>query len=463
MSLEGARARACLNMEIGLCPGPCIGAISREEYRRTIDQIVLFLEGRHRAVLGSLVAAMKEASARMDFERAALLRDRAEAVNLVTNRHVGVTALRGDQDILAVAQDGDSALVEVLSVRDGRILGRQDFPVEGTGILSPPEVLRSFVLQYYVVASRVPAALLLQHPIADAGLVRELLCEHRGMKMQLVVPRRGVRKQAVGNVANSVARQLVLLQTNSGPGLELRSVGLKELRTVLRLPAIPHRIEGFDISTTQGHDAVGSMVVFEDGVPKPSSYRRFKIRTVAGQDDYAMIREVLRRRFGRLERGVVRAGKSGSMAGWGSSPSLILVDGGRGQLGAALEARRQSGADSIPIIGLAKEHEHVYCESGPEPVPLAKDSPGLRILQAVRDEAHRFAVTYHRSLRDSAAMVSVLDGVHGIGPARRGALLRAFETVDAVRKASAEELMEKSGIPLSLARVVRDQLAAAEV
>lgn len=460
--LEGTRPRACLNMQIGLCPGPCIGAISREDYRKTIDQIVLFLEGRHRAVRDSLVVAMKEASARMDFERAALLRDRTEAVDLITNRHVGVTALRGDQDIVAVAQDRDSALVEVFAVRDGRILGRQDFPVEGTGILSPPEVLRSFVLQYYVVASRVPASLLLQHSIADAGLVRNLLREHRGGRVQLVVPRRGVRKQAVDNVANSVARQLVLLQANSGPGLELRGAGLKELKDVLRLPTIPHRIEGFDISTTQGHEAVGSMVVFEDGVPKPSGYRHFKIRTVTGQDDYAMIREVLWRRFGRLEHGGNRVGRSKTTAGWGSSPSLILVDGGRGQLGAALDARSQWGVDSIPIIGLAKEHEHVYSESGPDPVHLEKDSPGLRILQAVRDEAHRFAVTYHRSLRGSAAMVSVLDGVPGIGPARRVALLHAFETVDAIRKATAEELVEKAGIPMSVARIVMERLAAAE-
>ncbi len=461
--LEGTRPRACLNMQIGLCPGPCIGAITREEYRKTIDQIVLFLEGRHREVLDSLIAGMKEASMRMDFERAALLRDRVQAVDLVTNRHTGVTALRGDQDILAVAQDRDSALVEVFSVRDGRVLGRQDYPIEGTGILTPPEVLRGFVLQYYVIASRVPPTILLQHSIADGGLVRNLLCERRGGRVQLLVPRMGVRKQVVDNVANSVARQLALLQANSGHGLELRGAGLKQLKDVLRLPTVPHRIEGYDISTTQGHQAVGSMVVFEDGVPKPSGYRRFRIRMVAGQDDYSMIREVLRRRLGRLERGSSRVGVAGPARGFGSSPSLILVDGGRGQLGAALDARNLRGGNRIPIVGLAKEHEYVYCESKSEPVNLPKDSPGLRILQAVRDEAHRFAVTYHRNLRDSTAMASVLDSVPGVGPARKGALLRAFETMDAMCKATAEELAEKAGIPLSVARVVREQLAAAEV
>jgi len=460
--LVGIRARACLNMQIGLCPGPCIGAISRKEYCRTIDQIVLFLEGRHRDVLNSLVAEMNEASARMDFERAALLRDRVEAVDLITNRHAGVTALRGDQDILAVAQDEDSALVEVFSVRDGRVMGRQDFPVEGTGILNPPEVLRSFVLQYYMGVAKIPPSILLQHPVADASLVRSLLSEHRGEKVQLVVPRRGVRKQLMDNVANSVARQLVLLQVTTGRGLQLRDAGLKQLKDVLRLPSIPHRIEGFDISTTQGHEAVASMVVFEDGVPIPSDYRRFRIRTVSGQDDYSMMREVLERRFRRLERPGNRVGSSRTSGKWGAGPSLILVDGGRGQLSAAVEARGQCHADGIPVIGLAKEHEYVYSESGPDPVNLAKDSPGLRILQAVRDEAHRFAVTYHRNLRDSTAMVSVLDGVPGIGPVRRRRLLRAFETMDAIRQATAEELVEKAGIPPSVARLLREQLGADE-
>ena len=460
--LVGIRARACLNMQIGLCPGPCIGAISRKEYRRTIDQIVLFLEGRHRDVLDSLVAQMKEAAARLDFERAALLRDSVEAVDRITNRHAAVTALRGDQDILAVAQDKDSALVEVFSVRDGRVMGRQDFPIEGTGILNPPEVLRSFVLQYYLGVAKVPPSILLQHQIADAGLVRSLLSEHKGRKVQLIVPRRGIRKQLVDNVANSVARELVLRQVTSGRGLEVRDAGLKQLKEVLRLSSIPHRIEGFDISTTQGHEAVGSMVVFEDGVPIPSDYRRFRIRTVSGQDDYSMMREVLRRRFQRLEGRGNRVSRSRTTARWGSGPSLILVDGGRGQLSAAVEARGQCHADGIPVIGLAKEHEYVYSESGPDPVNLAKDSPGLRILQAVRDEAHRFAVTYHRNLRDSTAMVSVLDGVRGIGPARRRALLRAFETMDAIRRATVEELVEKAGIPPSVARLLREQLGADE-
>ena len=460
--LDGTRSKACLNYEIGLCPGPCVGAISREEYRKNVDHAVLFLEGRYRDVLDSLVAEMNEASERMDFERAALLRDRVRAVDLVTNRNVGVTALRGDQDIVAVAQESSSALVEVFSVRDGRVMGRQDFPVEGTGSLGAPEVLRSFILQYYLVASRVPPTILLQHAIADMSLVRSMLAEQRQGSVRMVAPRSGVRKQLVDNVADSVSRQLLSFGVTSGRGLHLRDAGLKELKDVLGLGSIPHRIEGFDISTTQGTESVGSMVVFEDGVPKPSDYRRFRIRTVTGQDDYSMMHEVLLRRFAKLGRsGTVSKGAKASNR-WGGVPSLILVDGGRGQLGVALQARRECSADAIPIIGLAKEHEYVYSEHGTEPVNLAQESPGSRILQAVRDEAHRFAITYHRGLRRASMIVSVLDSVPGIGPARKRALLRAFGTVDAIRAASVDDLVSKATLPLPIAQSLSERLANRE-
>ncbi|MBN1856141.1 MAG: excinuclease ABC subunit UvrC [Dehalococcoidia bacterium] len=460
--LDGTRSKACLNYDIGLCPAPCIGAITHEEYRKTVEHMVLFLEGRYRDVLDSLRAEMNEASEKMDFERAALFRDRVQAVDLVTNRNVGVTALRGDQDIIAVAQESSSALVEVFSVREGKVQGRQDFPVEGTGSLAAPEVLRSFVLQYYRVASTVPPTILLQHIIDDMSLVRSMLAELRHGSVQMIAPRTGVRKQLVDNVADSVSRQLLSFSVASGRGLQLRDAGLKELKDVLGLGSIPHRIEGFDISTTQGTESVGSLVVFEDGVPKPSDYRRFRIRTVSGQDDYSMMHEVLLRRFSKL-------GRSGSVSKsvkasnrWGDVPSLVLVDGGRGQLGVALQARHECGVDGIPIIGLAKEHEYVYSESRSEPMGFVQDSPGLRILQAVRDEAHRFAITYHRGIRRASMIVSALDSVPGIGPSRKKALLRAFGTVDSIRQASVDELVQKAGLPIPIARRLSEWLAAHE-
>ena len=452
--IDGQRTRACLNMHIGLCPGPCIGAISKQDYRRSIDQIVLFLEGRHRDAVESLKREMKEASENLDFEKAAVLRDRIEAVEMVTQRHAGVTALRGDQDILAVAQDRGVTLVEVFSVRDGRALGRQDFPVQSSSELDVSEALRSFVLQYYSAGSQLPPTLLLQHAIEDAAAIRGWLSELRGGAVSIVVPRQGIRKQLVDNVADSVARQLVAQKLKTGRGAELREAGLKELKDVLRLPALPRRIEGFDISTMQGKESVGSMVVFEDGIPRPSEYRRFKIRTVEGQDDYAMMREVLRRRFHRLETG----GSSGDGRGWKTPPSLMLIDGGLGQLGVALHERDAADLGRIPVVSLAKEHELVYTEGSVRPAGFSRDAAGLRILQAVRDEAHRFAVSYHRSLRDTSTMGSLLDDVSGIGPRRKRALLLAFESIDEIRSAPVEDIAGRAGIPVALAKQVKESL-----
>jgi len=254
------RERACLNMHIGLCPGPCVGAISREEYRRTVDGVILFLQGRHRDVLNSLMQEMKQAAARLDFEQAALLRDKMKAVELVTSRYGGVTALRGDQDILAVAQDEEDALVDIFSVRDGRALGRQTFPVEGSAGLLPSEVLRAFVLAYYSTATNVPPVLMLQHPVADARLIAGWLSERRGGPVRMVVPRRGVRKQLLDNAADGVARQLAGLRALGAQGAPPREAGLRELKDVLGLPTLPH---GFEVIQLGEHlvDYLGGVSV----------------------------------------------------------------------------------------------------------------------------------------------------------------------------------------------------------
>jgi excinuclease ABC subunit C len=456
--LERSRSRACLNMHIGLCPGPCIGAITREEYGTTIDRIVLFLHGKYRDVLESMNAEMKDAAACMQFERAALLRDRIQAVELVTERYGGVTALRGDQDILAVAQDAEVALVDVFSVRGGRVLGRQTFPVENTQGLLPSDVLRSFILGYYPDATSVPPLLMLQYPVSDSRLIAGWLSELRGGAVRLTVPRTGIRRQLLSNVADGVARQLVALRSAPGPDPTRREAGLKQLKEALGLGALPHRIEGFDISTTQGSNSVGSMVVFQDGVAKPSEYRRFKIRTVVGQDDFAMMYEVVRRRLNRMHCDD-RRGDAGA-AKWSARPSLILVDGGRGQLNAALTAREGLDCSGITIVGLAKEYETVYMEGRVEPANLERDSPGLLLLQAVRDEAHRFAVTYHRNVRGASGMTSLLDGVPGIGPHRKRAVLIAYESIDALRAADADDIARRSGIPLAMAEGLKQRLAS---
>lgn len=451
------RSRPCLNYHIGLCPGPCAGAVSQEEYRTTIDRIILFLKGQRRQVLDALTAEMKQAAANLDFERAALLRDRAQAVELVTKRHEGVTALRGDQDILALAQNAGGALVELFSVRDGRALGREDFLVEGVGDTSPSEVLRSFMLQYYGAASSIPPLLLLQHAIADGRLIQGWLSESRGSPVRIIVPRQGVRLRLVQTVADDVARELAARGAATTGEPTLRNDGLRQLKEVLGLPSLPARIEGFDISTIHGRQAVGSMVVFERGVPRPSDYRRFKIRTVSGQDDYSMMREVLERRFARMDgaaRGAARPART-----WAGSPDLILVDGGRGQLGVALAVRDAAGATDVRVASLAKEHEIVFYERKAAPAALPEGSPGLLLLQAVRDEAHRFAVAYHRNLRDASAVASVLDGIPGIGPRRKRSLLVSFGSLEALRSAGVDEVARRGRLSRALAERVKDVLS----
>ena len=452
------RERACLNMHIGLCPGPCVGAASRAEYRTTIDQVILFLRGRHGTVLKSLTAEMNQASRRLDFEKATQLRDRIRAVELITNRYGGVTALRGDQDILATAQDEENTLVDIFSVRDGRALGRQTFPVEGASGLLPSEVLRSFVLSYYSTATDIPPLLMLQHRIDDSRLIAAWLSERRQAAVRIVAPSTGVRKQLVDNAADGVARQLAGLRAVGAHGTPSRHEALRELKEVLALSELPNRIEGVDISTIQGSESVGSMVVFVDGVAKPSEYRRFKIRSVEGQDDYAMLAEVLQRRFARMCAAGTRA--SDKPAGWALRPALILVDGGRGQLGSALAARDMFSDCSVPIVSLAKQYEQVYAERRREPVALAADSAALMLLQAVRDEAHRFAVGYHRRLHGASVIASLLDDVTGIGPRRKRTLLLAYDSLDALWAATPEEITRRCGIPLATVRKLKDRLAA---
>ncbi len=456
--LPNRGTRPCLNKDIGLCPGPCVGAISREDYRETINRIVLFLEGRHKDILDSLVLQMNSAAEALDFERAARLRDQLQAVDLVTNRNAGVTALRGDQDILAVAQDSAVGIVEVFSVREGHALGRQDYPIENARESSPGEILRSFIVQYYRSASSIPPLVLLQYPVADTRLISRWLSDLSGRKVHIVVPKAGIRRQLVDTVADSASRQLAGMRLAQTRSMDVHEEALKALKETLGLPSLPRRIEAYDISTIQGTSAVGSMVVFEDGISRPSEYRRFRIRSVQGQDDYAMMREVLRRRFARLE--AVAKGGSQSSTPWNRVPSLIVIDGGRGQLSVAVAARDESTMRRVPMIGLAKREEQIFTEGKSSPTVLPDQSPALHLLQAVRDEAHRFAVSYHRNLRASSALSSTLDGISGIGPSRRRALLVAFTSLDELRSASVAEIRARTGVPEAIARAVKQHFAA---
>jgi len=445
--LEGKDKRPCLDYYIHRCLGPCIEAVEKQEYRDVINQVILFLQGKQELVLRELNDRMKVAAQQLKFERAGLLRDQINAIEeVIEGQRIAVT-LRGEKDVIALAQDETQAYVELLSIRNNKLIGQDHFVMEGVRGEPAGQIMTEFVKQYYASASYIPKLILLQHPVDEPGVLLEWLERRRGGRVKLQAPQRGAKKKLVDVAAENAVRGLELTQAKEMKAETVGS-GLKELKNKLRLPRMPRRIECYDVSNIQGTLAVGSMAVLEKGWPKPAQYRRFRIKTVAGADDYAMIQEILRRRFKRALTGE---------STW-AVPDLVVIDGGKGQLNAALEVRRELGLDSIPIVSLAKENEEVFVPGQPRPVKIAKDSPALHILQRARDEAHRFAISYHKKLRHKEAIRSVLDDIPGIGPRRKKALLKKFGSVKAVKEASVEELRRTEGITLALAQKVKRYL-----
>ncbi|MGB5924822.1 MAG: excinuclease ABC subunit UvrC [Dehalococcoidia bacterium] len=446
--IDGEDRRPCLDYYIHQCLGPCVGVVERGEYREVINQVILFLQGKQELILRELNAKMKTAAQQLQFERAASLRDQISAIEEVIEGQRIAMKLKGEKDVIGLAQNEEQAYVELFSIRDDKLVSQDHFVMEGIQGESPEQIITSFVKQYYASASYIPRLILLQYPVDEAAVLSQWLRQQRRGRVELQVPQRGAKKKLVDTAAENAARGVQFAQTEEMK-LEVVSSGLQELKNKLRLPKLPRRIECYDVSNIQGALAVSSMVVLEKGRPKPAYYRRFRIRTVAGADDYAMIRETLRRRF---KRGLTGAGT------WAIIPDMVLIDGGKGQLNAALEVRKELRLDSIPMVSLAKEDEEVFMPGNPQPAHIAKDSPALHILQRARDEAHRFAISYHRKLRHKQGIASLLDDVPGIGPKRKKALLRKFGSVEAIKGASLEELSQTEGITLALAKKVKEEL-----
>jgi excinuclease ABC subunit C len=446
--IEKKDKRPCLDYYIHRCLGPCIGAVEKQEYHDVINQVILFLQGKQELILRELNTKMKAAAQQLQFERAALLRDQINAIGkVIEGQRIAIT-LQGEKDVIGLAQNETQAYVELFSIRNNKLISQDHFIMEGIQGESPGQIMTSFVKQYYASASYIPPLILLQHPVDEPAVLSEWLEQQRGSRVELQVPQRGAKKKLVDTAAENAAQGLELAQAKEMK-VETISSGLQELKTRLRLPKMPRRIECYDVSNIQGALAVGSMVVLEKGWPKPAHYRRFRIKTVAGADDYAMIQETLRRRFKR--------GFTGEGA-WAIIPDLVLIDGGRGQLNAALEVRQELGLDSIPMVSLAKENEEVFIPGDPQPVYIAKDSPALHILQRARNEAHRFAISYHQKLRHKEVIASALDNVPGIGPKRKKALLKKFGSIEAIKEASLEELSQTEGITPVLAKKVKEEL-----
>lgn len=445
------KGRPCLEYYIGRCLAPCDGRADPGQYAAMIEELCDFLEGRDVTVIRQVEARMHEAAERLDFERAAELRDQLRALRQVQEKQKVISGRLEDQDLVGCAQAGGRACVQVFFVREGKVVGREHFLLDGAGAREPGEILAAFIKQYYADTPFIPREILVSAalPADEEAVIGRWLAERRGTRVFLRVPQRGEKRRLMNLVVENARLLLEQEQARSRRDREGGRQAVEDLASALGLETLPSRIECFDISNFQGRQAVGSMVVFQDGAPRKSDYRRFKIRTVQGANDFAMMQEVLYRRFRRGQEEDPR---------FAQLPDLIVIDGGKGQLNAALEVLRALNLDHIPTIALAKRLEEVYLPGRPDPLRLPDHSPGLLLLRRVRDEAHRFAVTYHRKLRAARSVRSVLDDIPGIGPRRRRALLKHFGSIEAIRSASVEELAAVPGMSRRAAEAVKERL-----
>jgi len=443
-------SRPCLNYHIHRCLGPCISAVSKEEYRQLINQVILFLEGKQEKVVRELRNKMYAAAENLEFEKAALLRDQIIAVEMVIEKQK-ITSADGEMDVIAFARASEQAYALVFFIRNGKLLGRERFILEGTRDEEPSQIMTSFVQQLYNSATYIPKKITLQHPVKEMPLIEKWLENKKQSKVQLQVPRRGVRKALVDMVAENARQGLEHFRIKLLAEPSTLTTALEELQRELNLPRLPQRIECYDISDIQGTSAVGSMVIFEKGLPNKSHYRRFRINSVVGANDYAMIQEMLRRRF----KNMTSKSKNDT---WSIIPDLLLIDGGKGQLSSALEVIREAGIDSVPCASIAKEKEEIFLPQATEPVILPPYSTALYLIQRIRDEAHRFALGYHHKVHRRESLASALDSVPGVGPKRKRALLQKFGSVKGVRQATVEELATVKGMSRSMAERVKEYL-----
>jgi excinuclease ABC subunit C len=443
------KMRPCLNYHIKQCLSPCSGRISKEAYMQLVNRIILFLEGHQDEVVRSLKEEMQAASDALDFERAASIRDAVRAIERVAERQKVVLASSSDIDVIGYFRDEGDACALVFFVRSGKLMGRERFFISDTAEVSDSEILTAFIKQYYSEASFIPDEVLLPMKPHDEEAISMWLREKKSRKVSIRVPKRGDKKQLVSMATDNARLSLEEEKLKAMQDAMVKDAALLELKEVLELPRLPRRIEAFDISTIQGSHAVGGMVVFESGRPVKSAYRRFKIKTVDGQDDYGMMHEIISRRYRRIvEQGGTR----------NQVPDLIIIDGGRGQLNAGLRALAQVGAEDIPTISLAESHELIFVDGRDEPIALPEDSKALLLLRRIRDEAHRFAVSYHRQLRTKRSMLSELEEIPGIGKKRLKALLTAFGSLKGVRAASVDEIAKVPGMNYKLAEKLKKAL-----
>ncbi len=463
--ITGQDGRACLYYDIKLCNGPCIGAVNRAEYRQMIQSLMDFLSGKSDHITKEIEAKMQTAAANLDFEKAAEYRDQLKAIEKVVAKQKVISAAHADQDVIAFAREKGDACVQIFFIRYGKLIGREYFMLDGTEGESDAEILSDFITRFYDDAAHIPKEVLLPHEVSEAMVIEEWLRQKRSAKVTITVPRRGQKKALVQMAAANAQDTLATLRQQWEADRSKHVQAMAELQEALDLPAPPARIECYDISHTQGAQTVASMVVFVQGAPRKSDYRRFNIQTV-GNDDYGAMKEALTRRFQRYKDAQAgelhdpgQIGRPRRETAWAILPDLLIVDGGKGQLAMAVEVLREFGLENeVPLAGLAKREEELFVPGRPSPILLDRRSQGLYLVQRVRDEAHRFANEGHRKRRAKVGTASLLDTIPGVGPRRRKLLLERFGSLDSIRQATMEEIAAVPGIPVSVAEAVKAHL-----
>ena len=480
--------RPCTQYYIHRCIAPCVAYASREEYDTVIKQVILFLEGKHDEVVKSLQEKMHEAAENLNFEEAARIRDRIQAVERVLEKQrIISTEGQDDQDVIAFASSEDETCVMTFFFRNGKLIGREFFILQGTRDSSPGEVMTSFLQQFYESSPHIPPEIVIEAEPDDRAVIQAWLREKRKGTVTITTPKRGEKLRLIEMVKQNAKEVLEQQRIKWLTDSQKTQLALEELQEALNLAAPPQRIECYDISNTQGTNSVGAMVVFEAGRPKPSEYRRFKIKSVEGPNDFASHQEVLRRRFRHagmqsttrnedsadpegqfIATSEDGAGETGAPGAPGAQfqhdwamPDLIIIDGGKGQLSAAMEVLQELHID-IPTVGLAKENEEIFIPGSPDPIILPRSSQALYLVQRIRDEAHRFGITYHRKLRSDRTFKSVLDEIPSIGPKRKQALMKHYGSIRAMSAASVEDLAALDGMTRDAAEKVKEYIGRME-
>jgi excinuclease ABC subunit C len=444
----------CLDFHIDRCYAPCVSYISKDDYRKVIDGVIEFLSGETEPIIRELESRMRDAAANERFEEAARFRNRLFSVRHLAERQAADKRAVGTVDVIGVAIDGDRAAVQIFPLRDGKMIDRYGFHLENVEGHDPATVLEAFALEYYGSAPSIPPQIIVPRDAGDTTALAEFLSERRGSRVEVRPAERG-EKRRLQELADQNAKVALEADTAKAETSRLRRIeALEELREALNLESLPLRVECFDVSNIQEESPVASMVVFQDGVPKKAHYRKFGIRGQNGQDDYAALAEAVSRRFARL----ATPANEEYDEGFAAAPNLVVIDGGKGQLSAAIQAMQAYDLPRVAVIGLAKREEEVFVPDRPDPIRLERHSAGLQLLQRVRDEAHRFALGFHRQRREARAKESIFDTLPGVGPARRRALIRHFGSAERFLAASEEELEGVPGMPAKTARAIYAQL-----